>query len=102
MDRVGFKCMDFIGTSHSKKCVRELREDPWERIRLLSKMITRTPLSAMVHISVLGFTLSPMSIYKLCMERLAANGIRRIQTMDPSNDMNFRLPEAVKVAAQDE
>lgn len=98
MDRIGFVSMDFIGTSHFKKCVRELREDPWERIRLVSKRITKTPLSLMMHNSISTFGLTPMSVIKLWMERIAANGIRRVQLMEPSNDMSFKLPQTVQFA----
>lgn len=100
MDRVGFASMELIATSHFKKCVRELREDPWERIRLVSQRVTQTPLTLMMHCSVTGFDVTPFSIIKLWFERLAANGINRIQLMEPSNDMSFRVPEAVKFAKE--
>jgi oxaloacetate decarboxylase alpha subunit len=98
MDRIGFKSMEIIAASHFLKCVRELREDPWERIRLLSKRITKTPLTLMMHYSIAAFDLTPFSILKLWMECLAANGIRRVQLMDPANDMNFRVDKCVKFA----
>jgi len=98
MDRAGFISMDFIATSHFKKCVRELHEDPWERIRLIAKRITKTPLSLMMHNSITTFGLTPMSIIKLWMERIAANGIRRVQLMEPSNDMSFKTPQTVQFA----
>jgi oxaloacetate decarboxylase alpha subunit len=98
MDRIGFKSMEIIAASHFLKCVRELREDPWERIRLLSKHITKTPLTLMMHYSIAAFDLTPLSILKLWMERLATNGIRRVQLMDPGNDMNFRVDKCVKFA----
>ena len=44
MDQAGFKAMELIATSHFKKCVRELREDPWERMRILSQWVRKTPL----------------------------------------------------------
>jgi len=100
MDRIGFKSMEIIAASHFLKCVRELREDPWERIRLLSKRITKTPLILMMHYSIAAFDLTPISILKLWMERIAANGIRRVQLMDPSNDMHFRVDQCVKFAKE--
>ena len=75
MDQIGFKAIEIIATSHYLKCVRELREDPWERIRLLSKRITKTPLTLMMLHSITAFDLSPSSLLKLWMERIAANGI---------------------------
>jgi oxaloacetate decarboxylase alpha subunit len=100
MDKIGFKGMEVIAASHFLKCVRELREDPWERIRLLSKRIKKTPMILMMHYSIAAFDLTPLSILKLWMERIAANGIKRVQLMDPSNDMNFRVNKCVKFAKE--
>jgi oxaloacetate decarboxylase alpha subunit len=98
MDQIGFKSMEIIATSHFLKCIRELREDPWERIRLLSKRITKTPLTMMMGHNITAFDLSPFSVLKLWMERIAANGIKRVQLMDASNDLSFRIPECVQLA----
>lgn len=100
MDKIGFASMDFIATSHFLKCVRELREDPWERIRLISRKLPHTPLSLMMLHSVTTFDLTPFSILKLWIETIAATGITRVQFMDPSNDMNFRIPECVRFARE--
>jgi oxaloacetate decarboxylase alpha subunit len=100
MDQIGFQAMELIATSHFLKCVRELHEDPWERIRLISKRITKTPLALMMLHSITAFDLSPFSVIKLWMERIAANGIKRVQLMDSSNDLSFRVPECVKFAKE--
>jgi oxaloacetate decarboxylase alpha subunit len=100
MDQIGFQAMELIATSHFLKCVRELREDPWERIRVISKRITKTPLALMMLHSITAFDLSPFSVIKLWMERIAANGIKRVQLMDSSNDLNFRVPECVQFAKE--
>ena len=44
MDAAGFEGIELISGSHLKKTVRELKEDPWERVRLVAKEITKTPL----------------------------------------------------------
>ena len=44
LDRAGFEGIELISGSHLKKTVRELKEDPWERVRLMAKEITQTPL----------------------------------------------------------
>lgn len=101
MDRAGFVAMEVIATSHFKKCVRELREDPWERIRLLAREIMKTPMAAMSGPhppgGFGGFDTAPRAITNLWMERLAANGIRRVQIMEASNDMP-RMEPAVRYA----
>ena len=44
LDRAGFDAIELISSSHLKKCVRELKEDPWARVRLMRERITQTPL----------------------------------------------------------
>ncbi|MEM3484352.1 MAG: hypothetical protein QXQ64_02575 [Candidatus Bathyarchaeia archaeon] len=100
MERAGFLGMELIATSHFLKCVRELKEDPWERIRLVAKRITKTPLRLMMHISVTAFDLTPYSVLALWMKRIAANGIKEVQLMEASNDFSYRLPECIKFAKQ--
>lgn len=91
-DQAGFVGMELVGTSIFKKCVRDLREDPWERIRLVSQKVKRTPLASMLARSISAFQLTPRSVLKLWVERLAANGIKRLQLMDPANDMVSLVP----------
>jgi len=98
IDEIGFQSMELMGSGHFKKCIRELNEDPWEKMRLVSKKITKTPLSFMMLPSVTTFDLTPMSVIELFMERLIANGIRRLQLMEASNDMDFRIPETLRFA----
>ena len=100
MDRIGFKSIELMATSHFLKCVRELREDPWERIRLISKEVTKTPLTLMMQHSIRTFDFTPFSILNLWLERIAANGIRRVQIMNASNNMSFKVPEIVKLAKE--
>ncbi len=100
MDRAGFSSMELIASSHFLKCVRELREDPWERIRLVSRRVTRTPLVLMTHYSIAAFDLTPFSILKVYFERLKANGIKRVQLMDPANDLSFRVHHCVRFAKE--
>ena len=38
LDDAGFEGIELISGSHLKKTVRELKEDPWERVRLISKL----------------------------------------------------------------
>ena len=41
IDKVGFKAMEIISTSFFKKMVRELRDDPWERLRIMARLAPR-------------------------------------------------------------
>jgi oxaloacetate decarboxylase alpha subunit len=65
--------------------VRELREDPWERVRLVTKEITKTPLRV-ISGPVNSFEYNPPSMFRLFLERMAAYGIREARTSDEWND----------------
>ncbi len=86
MDRAGFEAMELISGSNFKKCVRELKEDPFERIRLVSERVTRTPLRVIAgRINTFGF--DPECMYRLFLERMAANGIRQARISEPWNEL---------------
>ena len=87
MDQAGFEAMELISGSNFKKCVRELKEDPWERIRLVAQRVTKTPLRLIAgRINTFGF--DPTSMYRLFLELAAANGIREARISDPWNDFD--------------
>ena len=86
MDRAGFDAIELISSSHLKKCVRELKEDPWARVRLMSQRITHTPLRLNAG-RFSAFDLTPRSMYRLFMERMAANGIREARISEEWNEL---------------
>src|SRR3990172_5159973 len=86
LDNAGFQAIEIMASSHLKKCVRELREDPFERIRLLARKITKTTLRALGSARISAFELSPDSIVDLWYERMLAAGIRQLRVIDPAND----------------
>ncbi len=85
MDQAGFEAIEIIAAAFFKKCVRELRDDPWERLRLVAGRITKTPLRAIRSRYMAAFHITPLSVSNLWVERLAANGVREIRISDPSN-----------------
>jgi oxaloacetate decarboxylase alpha subunit len=86
IDNAGFHAIELIASSHIKKCVRELREDPFERMRLLAKKIVKTPLRAIGAERISAFELTPDAIVDLWFERMVANGMRQLRISDPAND----------------
>ena len=86
MDRAGFEAIELISSSHLKKCVRELKEDPWARVKLVSQRITRTPLRLNAG-RFSAFDITPRSMYRLFMERMAANGIREARISEEWNEL---------------
>ena len=88
MNRAGFSAIDATAVSHFEYAVRYLREDPWERMRLLSGVITSAPLGMMMLGTSLNLFRQVMGpIMRTWMERMKANGIGRVQLMESSNNM---------------
>lgn len=89
MDRAGFAQIDVAGAIQFDVAVRYLKEDPWERIRLLRERITRTPLRALIRSkSLVSFDIVPDDVVGLWIERLVANGFRVVGAFDGLNDMD--------------
>lgn len=94
LDRAGFEAIDLVGGAVFDVAVRYLRENPWERMRILSAWVTETPL--IVHTrgqSLFTFDFFPDDVVELCAERIAANGIRYHTPYDALNDIrNLEVP----------
>ena len=101
LDRVGFEAIDLVGGAVFDVCVRYLREDPWERMRIMSRAITRTPLVVMTRAqSLFTFEFFPDDVVELTARRIAANGIRYVTPYDALNDMrNMAVPVRASRAA---
>ena len=94
LDRAGFEAIDLVGGAVFDVCVRFLREDPWERMRILSSWVTETPL--IIHTrgqSLFTFEFFADDVVELAAERFAANGMRYHTPYDALNDMrNLEIP----------
>ena len=95
MDRTGYDAIECMGTAIMDSCVRYLRENPWERMRLLKERLKRTPMQ-MISICIgfsVGKALMPDDMHELFFLRCAAGGIDRFFLMDGPNDIrNFEVP----------
>ena len=85
LDKAQFEAIEIIATTNFKKQIRDLKENPWERIRLIAGRIKQTPLRAVRNRYMAAFQITPTAISDLFLERLAAHGIREIRLSDPSN-----------------
>ena len=94
LDRAGFEAIDLVGGAVFDVCVRYLREDPWERMRIVSGWMKETPLIVMTRgQSLFTFEFFPDDIVALTAERIFANGIRYHTPYDALNDMrNMEVP----------
>jgi oxaloacetate decarboxylase alpha subunit len=89
LDDAGFEIIDLMSGVQFDVAIRTLKENPWERIRLMRERVTRTPLQANLRSkSVLSFDMLPDDINALWIERLVANGIRSVRAFDALNDMD--------------
>lgn len=79
LDEAGFEHIEALGLVQVDVMVQFLNENPFERIRLLSERITRTPLRGAVRSNLLRF-FSPVAsdVSELWTERLIASGIREV------------------------
>ena len=89
IDRIGFDTVDIpTGGVHVDVSVRFLQEDPWQKIRLLCKGLTRSqPYGTIRNRSGTSFDVIPPDIPLLWVERLIANGVRRFRMYDALFDL---------------
>jgi oxaloacetate decarboxylase alpha subunit len=101
MDRVGFHAADFTSSTHMAVSVRFHREDPWERIRLVSAAMPATPLSFITTgMRFISWVPADEEVMRLAFRCVARNGIRRFQVADPSNDPT-RLRRLARMAREE-
>ncbi len=90
MDNAGFKAIELTSSIHMGISVRYHKENPWEKMRLIAKAITKTPLIfGTTGRRFIGFKRMPDSIMALVMERVAANGVRRVWILDAAHEVNL-------------
>jgi len=101
MDRVGYEALDFTSSTHMAVSVRFHREDPWERIRLVSAAMPNTPLSIITTgMRFISWVPADQDVIALAFRLVARNGMRRMQIADPSNDPD-RLRRLARMARRE-
>ena len=89
MDRIGFDAIDLMGLIQFDVAVRYLKENPWERVKLVRENVTRTPMQSSIRSkSLTGFDVVPNDVLLLWCERLIANGLRRVRAFDALADLD--------------
>jgi oxaloacetate decarboxylase (Na+ extruding) subunit alpha len=101
IDQVGYEALDFTSSTHMAVSVRFHREDPWERIRLMSNATPNTPLSMITPgMRFIAWAPAEEDVMALAFKLVARNGIRRLQIADPSNDVR-RLRRVAELAKRE-
>ena len=85
LDDAGFDAIEIMATSFEKKLIRDLQEDPWERLVEVRKRVTKTPLRMIRGRQLAAFQITPDAMEDLWYERMAAMGIGQIRLSDSSN-----------------
>ncbi|HEX4010719.1 MAG TPA: hypothetical protein VHX62_11945 [Solirubrobacteraceae bacterium] len=87
LDRAGYHALDFTSSTHMAVSVRFHREDPWERIRLVSAAMPDTPLGMITPgMRFISWVPADEDVMALAYRLVVRNGLRRLQIADPSND----------------
>ncbi len=88
IDSAGYVAIELFTAAFIKKMVRELKEDPWERIRQ-ARARANTPLRAILGRHTGGFGFTPKAMSDLYLQRLVAHGIREVRISDSSNTPHY-------------
>lgn len=98
LNDAGFAAIELLSGSHIRKAVRELREDPWERIKRICTLCPDTPMRLIAG-RVNTFAFDPPCMYELFIDRMAVNGVRQARISEPWNDLpgwDYRVKVARK------
>lgn len=98
LDKAGFHALDFMGSIQFDVCVRYLKENPWERLRLMKERMPRTPFKGGIRSkSLLTFHLLPDDVIHLWVQLLIRNGMSKLSVFDALFD-NDNIADTMKVA----
>ena len=96
LDAVGFWSLEVWGGATFDTCLRFLREDPWERLRALKRVMPRTRLQMLLRgQNLVGYRHYPDDVVGAFVERAATNGVDVFRVFDALNDIrNMEAPIA--------
>lgn len=98
MDEAGFRVIDYAGIPGWMYSTRFLKEDYWERLRLICGAVTKTPLNMWLRsrgVTDFNSLPKPHALVKLWIKRWCEYGIRRISFIEEENDYS-NIPDLVK------
>ncbi|HAO93497.1 MAG TPA: pyruvate carboxylase subunit B, partial [Deltaproteobacteria bacterium] len=100
LDKVGYWSLEVWGGATFDACLRFLKEDPWERLKLLRKAIPNTRLQMLLRgQNLVGYRHYPDDVVRKFVERAAKNGIDIFRIFDALNDIR-NIEVAVKAAKE--
>lgn len=99
LDKIGYWSLEVWGGATFDACVRFLKEDPWERLRLLRQALPNTRLQMLLRgQNLLGYRHYADDVVRAFVKQSAENGIDVFRIFDAMNDLrNLEISiEAVK------
>lgn len=88
LDRAGFASIDFWGGTTFYACIKNLREDPWERLKLVRRVVKNTPLQMLVRGQfAVGLRPYPRDVLTALMRKAADCGIDVFKVTDLLNNV---------------
>lgn len=103
LDAIGYWSLEMWGGATFDACIRFLKEDPWERLRLLRNALPNTRLQMLLRgQNLLGYRHYSDDVAKAFIKLSAENGIDVFRIFDALNDVrNMRVSiEAIKKAGK--
>ncbi len=101
LDKVGFYSLECWGGATFDACLRFLKEDPWERLRILREKCKNTKLQMLFRgQNMLGYRHYADDVVEYFVQRSVANGIDIIRVFDALNDAD-NLKTAIKAAKKE-
>ncbi len=95
MNRVGFHAVDFTASTHMGVAVKYYKEDPWERIRLMHRLMPDTPLQFIgVGFRFISWETLDSEVMRLVHRCLIRNGMSRFVVLEPMHDLDAMLATA--------
>lgn len=101
IDDIGYYAVEMWGGATFDACLRFLDENPWDRLRVVKRHITKTPLQMLLRgQNIVGYRHYSDEIVRKFVSTAAKNGINIFRIFDALNDMRNVKPsiEAVKEA----
>lgn len=88
IEQVGFHSVECWGGATFDACLRFLKEDPWQRLRMLKEHFKATPLQMLLRgQNILGYKHYPDDVVEYFVRKSIANGIDIIRIFDCLNDL---------------
>lgn len=96
IDKVGYYSAEVWGGATFDACLRFLKEDPWERLRVLKKALPNTPLQMLLRgQNILGYRHYADDVVEKFVKKSIDYGMDIFRTFDALNDMR-NIEHAVK------